>query len=262
MICFVNIEHDFVALVKISDLIEDHVCKDAAVNTLRTARDRARSEVSAQILATAREHLAIHGAAGLSLRAVARDLGLVSSSAVYRYFANRDVLLTALIVEAYDSLGDQVDAVVESTRRRAPLDRWVAAAETVREWAVQHPHEWALLYGSPVPGYAAPIDTVIPGTRVSRALIQLVEDARLADRLGSVATAKLHRQVTNDMKAVAQFTATGLSPEHLFAAMLAWTQLFGLISFEMFGQMRGLSTDGAAFLRDAATAMGAQIGLS
>ena len=96
------------------------------------------------------------------------------------------MLLTALIVEAYDSLGDHVDAVIESTRRRNPLDRWVGAAEAVRDWAVQHPHEHALLYGSPVPGYAAPDDTVVPGTRVSRALIQIVDDARAAGRLGPV----------------------------------------------------------------------------
>jgi len=237
------------------------VCKTDRVNTLRTARDRAREEVSAQILSMAREHLATHGAAGLSLRAVARDLGLVSSSAVYRYFANRDVLLTALIVEAYDSLGDQVDAAIEASRRRAPVDRWVEAAEAVREWAVAHPHEWALLYGSPVPGYSAPLDTVLPGTRVSRALIGIVDDARVAGRLGPVPLTKLHRQVVHDMKAVTEYTGTGLSPDHLFAALLAWTQLFGLVSFELFGQTRGVVTDGATFLRDAATAMAVRIGL-
>lgn len=231
------------------------------MTTLRTARERARSEVSAEILTTAREHLAIHGAAGLSLRAVARDLGLVSSSAVYRYFANRDVLLTALIVEAYDSLGDRVDAAIEANRRRAPLERWVTAAEAVREWAVEHPHEYSLLYGSPVPGYAAPDDTVVPGTRVSVALIQIVEDARAAGRLRAIENGKLHRQVAHDMKALAGFVASGLSPEHLFAVLLAWTQLFGLVGFELFGQTRGLVTDNAAFLRDAATAMGVQIGL-
>lgn len=231
------------------------------MTTLRTARERARSEVSAEILTTAREHLAIHGAAGLSLRAVARDLGLVSSSAVYRYFANRDVLLTALIVEAYDSLGDHVAAAIETHRRRAPLERWVIAAEAVREWAVEHPHEYSLLYGSPVPGYAAPDDTVVPGTRVSVALIQIVDDARVAGRLRAVETTKLHRQVTHDMKAIAAYAATGLSPEHLFATLLAWTQLFGLVGFELFGQTRGLVIDHAAFLRDAATTMGARIGL-
>lgn len=237
------------------------MCQTDVMSTLRTARERARSEVSAEILATAREHLAVHGAAGLSLRAVARDLGLVSSSAVYRYFANRDVLLTALIVEAYDSLGDHVDAAIEASRTRAPLDRWVGAATAVREWAVAHPHEYALLYGSPVPGYAAPEDTVVPGTRVSRALIQIVDDARAAGRLRPLDPPALRRQTTRDMRSVVEFTGTGLTTEQLFAALLAWTQLFGLVGFELFGQTRGIVSDHAGFLHDAAAAMGTAIGL-
>jgi hypothetical protein len=102
---------------------------------------------------------------------------------------------------------------------------------------------------------------VVPGTRVSVALIHIVEDARAAGRLRAVETTKLHRQVTHDMKAIAGYAATELSPEHLFAALLAWTQLFGLVGFELFGQTRGLVTDDAAFLRDAATSMGTHIGL-
>ena len=231
------------------------------MTTLRTARDRARAEVAAEILSAARAHLAVTGAAGLSLRAVARDLGLVSSSAVYRYFANRDALLTALIVEAYDSLGDDVDRVVEANEGQAPLERWVGTARAVRDWAVAHPHEYSLLYGSPVPGYAAPDDTVVPGTRVTRALIQIVEDARVAGRLGPVAPDGLHHEVLADMRAVIEYTDTGLSAEHLFAVILAWTQLFGLVGFEVFGQTRGIITNHAEFLRDAATRMGSAIGL-
>jgi AcrR family transcriptional regulator len=261
VICFAIIEHELRAKVKISDLNMDRVCQTGGMSTLRTARERAKAEVSAEILATAREHLAVHGAAGLSLRAVARDLGLVSSSAVYRYFANRDVLLTALIVEAYDSLGNAVDAEIEATRQRAPLERWVRAAVAVREWAVAHPHEYALVYGSPVPGYTAPEDTVVPGTRVSRALVQIVDDARAGGRLRPVDTAVLHGSVTNEMQAVVEYLEIGLSAEHLFAALLAWTQLFGLVGFEVFGQTRGIVSDHAAFFHDAAATMGAHIGL-
>ena len=140
------------------------------------ARRRAHAEVRAAIVSTASSHIAAEGAAALSLRAVARDLGMVSS-AVYRYFASRDELLTALIVEAYDSLGATTESSIDATVGRPPGERWVTAAMTIRNWAHERPHDYALLYGTPVPGYTAPQDTTVPGTRVTRALIRIIADA-------------------------------------------------------------------------------------
>ena len=77
-----------------------------------TPRERARAQTLADITRIGRDHLAADGAAALSLRAVARDLGVVSS-AVYRYVKSRDELLTLLVVDAYNELGDAVDAAVE-----------------------------------------------------------------------------------------------------------------------------------------------------
>ncbi len=227
---------------------------------LRSARDRARSEVRAEILGEARRHLATHGAAGLSLRAVARDLGLVSS-AVYRYFENRDALLTALIIDSYDSLGDAVDGAVAGSTGAPPRDRWVGAALAVRSWALARPQEYALLYGSPVPGYVAPTDTVLPGTRVSRALMGIVRDAAPRRPRPAAAGDDLGPDVLADMERLAGVIGTDLPAAVLFAALLAWTQLFGLLSFEVFSQTRGVVTNHEAFFRDAAATMAARAGL-
>ena len=235
----------------------------SVVSTLRTARERARSEVTAEILATARRHLAEHGAAGLSLRAVARDLGLVSS-AVYRYFENRDALLTALIVDAYDSLGEAAEASLARSARRPSRQRWVAAAEAIRGWALARPHEYALLYGSPVPGYVAPADTVGPGTRVSLALVQVVRDAHRRGQLDparAVSAGGSAMAAARDLHRLAGLIELDVPAASLLAFLLAWTQLFGLVSFELFGQTHGLIEDHAAFFRAAATAMAAGIGL-
>ena len=127
----------------------------------------------AQIIELGRRHLVTEGAAGLSLRAIARDLGMVSS-AVYRYVASRDDLLTLLLVDAYSELADAVD------RARAAAggswrDQLLAMARAARQWAVDQPASWALLYGSPVPGYHAPRErTVGPGTRVVGALFDAI----------------------------------------------------------------------------------------
>lgn len=235
--------------------------------TLQTARDRARREVSTEILDTARDHLARYGAAGLSLRAVARDLGLASSSAIYRYFENRDALLTRLIIDAYNALGDIAEQSVAGTRSGPPVQRWTDAAMAIRAWALGHPHEYALLYGTPVPGYAAPQDTVGPGTRVSLALLSVVSDAANDGRLRATDACdpKLEPVVLGDLAtlcaAIAETTGTRLDEDVLFVGLGAWVQLFGLISFEMFGQTRGLVSDHAAFFRECAARSATQIGL-
>lgn len=148
------------------------------MNTVRGARERARIEVTAAIKDEARRMLAAEGAAKLSLRAVARELGMVSS-ALYRYFPSRDELLTALIIDAYDSIG----AAAEEADARAlaagspPRARWIAVCEAVRAWALGHPHEYALIYGSPVPGYSAPMDTVGPASRVGNSFVGILRAA-------------------------------------------------------------------------------------
>lgn len=118
-------------------------------------RERARAETTARILAAAREEIAAHGGGGLSMRAVAREVGLVSS-AVYRYFPTREALLTAMIVESYGHL----DAALGAAAGESRPDRWRALAGAFRAWARGHPHEFQLVYGTPVPGYQAPPETV------------------------------------------------------------------------------------------------------
>lgn len=236
-------------------------CQTVSVSTLRTARERARAEIQARILDMARRHLAEHGPAGLSLRAVARDLELVPS-AVYRYFENRDVLLTAMIVEAYDSLGATAEQALASASRAKPAARWVEVAWSIRQWAVANPHQYALLYGTPVPGYAAPDDTVVPGTRVSLALVQVVIDAHADGLLATPPVdAKLAASTRRDMRALVDGVADGVPIENAFWTVVAWTQLFGLISFELFSQTRGLITDHESAFDAAAMAMARSIGL-
>ncbi len=226
----------------------------------RTARARARAEVTAEILAAGRRQLADVGAAQLSLRAVARELGMVSS-AVYRYVASRDELLTLLIVDSYDSLGAAAEAAAEGSRRRSPRNRWVDVAHAVRAWALEHPHEYALLYGSPVPGYEAPQDTVLPGTRVSRLLVSIVADAATARPLEPTLQVELVASTAAELRDLAALLDVDLPAPVLASTLVAWTQLFGLVGFEVFGQTRGIVADPDAFFLAATTAMAAGIGL-
>ena len=143
-----------------------------------TPRERVRAELSREIKEEARRQLAASGADGLSLRAVAKELGMVSS-ALYRYYPSRDDLLTVLIIDAYDALGAAAEGAIApgqaAAGRAAPArDRWLAACHAIRDWARANPHEYALIYGSPVPGYRAPEATIGPAARVPLAFAVLL----------------------------------------------------------------------------------------
>src|ERR1700760_1937240 len=140
----------------------------------RTARERARAELTREIKEEARRQLADAGANGLSLRAVAKELGMVSS-ALYRYYPSRDDLLTALIIDAYNALGDAAERALAAPG--PARERWVGGWHAVRDWARSRPHEYALIYGSPVPGYRAPEATIGPAARVPLAFTGLARGA-------------------------------------------------------------------------------------
>jgi AcrR family transcriptional regulator len=208
--------------------------------------------MTSEIKAIARRHLATDGA-NLSLRAVARDMGMVSS-ALYRYFASRDDLLTALIVDAYNALGETAETADEAVTDRDDLrGRWLAAARAVRGWALANPAEYALLYGSPVPGYRAPQDTIPAAVRTPTVLARIMSDGfasgggasgALADITAAApasrATARLSSAVRSDMKRAADAVAPGLPEDLLMLGLTSWVQLFGVVSFELFGQFNNV----------------------
>ncbi|MGW4036725.1 TetR/AcrR family transcriptional regulator [Streptomyces sp. NPDC004778] len=229
------------------------------MSTIRGARERARIEVTAAIKDEARKQLAEEGAPKLSLRAVARELGMVSS-ALYRYFPSRDDLLTALIVDAFDAIGAAAErAVAEQVAGEAPpAERWVAVSCAVREWALAHPHEYALIYGSPVPGYIAPMDTVGPAARVGLVLIDIV---RGAYRAGDLIPPPLADGLRVDAERMAADFAEGVPPESVAALVAAWAQLFGLISFELFGQFNRVVEEREALFRQTAGELARSVGL-
>lgn len=254
----------------------------------RTARERARAELTREIKEEARRQLAATGANGLSLRAVARALGMVSS-ALYRYYPSRDDLLTALIIDAYDALGEAAEQAVASAAADGAAGsgrgasgmaraRWIAACHAIRAWARANPHEYALIYGSPVPGYRAPEATIGPASRVPLAFAGVLASAAASGELDADA----HRGVdggaghapgapgggeaggdggigaagTGDCAPEKSLAVSGqvaaqaaslaavlhvpeVPADALVRGVIAWTQLFGMISFELFGQFAG-----------------------
>lgn len=202
--------------------------------TTGTARERARTQITGEILAAARARLAVDGAGGLSLRAVARDVGMVSS-AVYRYFASRDELLTALIVEAYDDLGSAAESAEAGVRRTDQVGRWLALTRAVRQWALTHPQQYALLFGSPVPGYRAPETTIASGTRVPALVAAVFGD--LPDVTPPPRMSRAAHTTVQQLRQDPLFAPVATAPDWRVAAgVTAWATLMGAVSLELFGQ--------------------------
>jgi len=210
-------------------------------------RQDARDRTEARIVELGRRHLSTEGAAGLSLRAIARDLGVVSS-AVYRYVASRDELLTLLLVDAYTELAEAVDRA-----RAAAGDNWRAqlrqTAHAAREWAIDEPARWALLYGSPVPGYHAPADrTVGPGTRVVAAVFDSVAAGIKAGDVVAASMA-IAQPVSADFDRLRTEYAFPGDDAAVAKCFVLWAGLIGAISLEVFGQYGSdtLTDPGAVF---------------
>lgn len=206
------------------------------VSAPRTARAEARRVLTADILATARRHLVVHGADGLSLRAISRELGMVSS-AIYRYFPSRDDLLTALLIEAYDALGETAEqaSVADGTVR----EQFVGMCRAVRNWAIARPQEWALLYGSPVPGYRAPEATIEPASRLPRAMLGTVARGHAAGLLVVPEVPVPTGELATQSRLVGTLVEAEMPEQLMVVAAGTWAQLIGTVSMELFGQLVG-----------------------
>ncbi|MBK9558781.1 MAG: TetR/AcrR family transcriptional regulator [Candidatus Microthrix subdominans] len=221
-------------------------------------RARARAEFVGEIKAAARSQLRTDGADSLSLRAVARQLG-VASSALYRYFPSRDDLLTALISDAYGDLASAAERATVESAGKPFVERWVSLARAIRSWALKHRHEYALIYGSPVPGYVAPPETAQPARRLTSTWLSVLTDAAADGELlqhrfdAPPATAEaldVIRSLSQDAtgrSSAAHPDGAELSDGQLRAATGVWTQMFGHLSFELFGQFQNVVADPEEF---------------
>jgi AcrR family transcriptional regulator len=220
--------------------------------------------MTAEILAVARAHLADEGAAALSLRSVARDLELAPSS-LYRYFDGRDALLSALIMAAYESLAAEAERAAEAVQRTdaGDAERWLAVPRAIRRWAVERPHEWGLIFGTPVPGYEAPENTVEPYARVAGALFRQVADA---DAAGRLRTDDKEQAVTDELRAAVAPVSDALFEDlpvvKVVDAVQAWTTLVGIVSLEIFGHWRNTILDPGTFFEATMRNVAEELGLT
>jgi AcrR family transcriptional regulator len=226
----------------------------------RTARERVRRELTSEIKEIALTQLESGGGAALSLRAIAREMGM-ASSALFRYFASRDTLLTALIIDSYSSLAEAAETAEARVHQRSIEDRWVAICHGVRNWALAHPHEYALIFGSPIPGYAAPEGTVGPASRVPLLLAELLLDLVQEKSYAAGANPKPPAAVRRAVDPVRSVVSESITADLMVRGLMAWTYLFGAVSFEVFGHRHNVIADYDAFFDYEVRRMATMVGL-
>ncbi|ROP40009.1 TetR/AcrR family transcriptional regulator [Saccharothrix texasensis] len=204
-------------------------------------RERYREETKTEAKRIALEQLAEQGIAGISVNAIAKRMG-VTGPALYRYFAGRDDLLNELIRDAWHDLADTVEATVTASEGASPPDRVRAFAEGFRSWAVTQPHRYLLLFGTPLPGYHAPQDTVLAAHRTMSALLVVLPREGFATA----------GQSTLDAQLAGWAGARGegdVPPAVLLTAVRAFTRLHGVLSLEVSGQFGPMGIDPALLYR-------------
>ena len=196
-----------------------------------------------QIKETAWRQIAEFGAPALSLRAIARELK-ISAPAIYNYFPDRDALVTALIIDAYISFGDSQLEARDSLPEKNIKERLNAIGMAYRTWALTHPQRYQLIFGTPIPGYEAPMMEVLPSAaRSLSALVSVVEHLRVSGKLNVTSFPEVKEEYKDsfDMWKIHGGNVEILS---LSVAMIIWSRVHGIVSLEIAGNMPPFGASG------------------
>lgn len=203
---------------------------------LPSLRERRRAAAIREILEAAESQVTEHGPTALSLRAVARSLGM-TVQALYHYFPSRDALLTALITRAYDELATAVQTAADTTPPDSDLPRMVAAAEGYRRWAIEHPELFQLLYGTPLRQYEAPLGG--PTTTAMSRMGEIFQRELFAPFTHPQLAAATLPPLPPPLRAHPDHLPPGgvgdLPPPAIALLMSAWGHMHGLVILEVFG---------------------------
>jgi AcrR family transcriptional regulator len=189
-----------------------------------------------EIKELALRQLAEAGPQGISLNAIARQIGL-SGPALYRYYASRDELLTELVIDAYNDMADAMKEAAEAASDRRAGDRFRAVAWAYRAWAVAAPHRYRLLFGPPLPGYDAHTDRLVTASRSSMGILLVAQPQHPLKGTGQSGQ-RLIRQI-----AANSVGGWEIDPALFMRALITWSRLHGVISLEIGGNFASMGLD-------------------
>lgn len=212
-------------------------------NTVNDRQERRHQATRQEIQAAAWGQIAQSGASALSLRSVAASIGL-SAPALYRYFPNKGALVTALIVEAFESLATAHDKVLVETQDLTWPQQLLALGLAYRAWALDRPAGFSLIFGDPIPGYEAPLAEVMPAA--GRSLVPLITVLTRAWQSGDLKLPLVPAAspaLQKSLEAWAQAAHPG-HPDLLYLAFSIASRVQGLMAQELGRQLPPYFPDG------------------
>ncbi|WP_405833543.1 TetR/AcrR family transcriptional regulator [Streptomyces sp. NBC_01176] len=199
-------------------------------------RDRFRAQVREEVKAAALRQLADGGPEALSLNAVAKQLGM-TGPALYRYFANRDSLLTELVVDAYETLAATL-ARAAGTPAGDGAERLAAVVRAYRDWARTEPHRYRLLFRAPFKGYDAHSTRLVDAAQ--RAMNVVLNVANALTSPDAAVPEDSRDQVQEWMK---RRGVEDVPPAVASRTVLLWAHLHGLASLEIEDNFASMGID-------------------
>ncbi|HVN16405.1 MAG TPA: TetR/AcrR family transcriptional regulator [Anaerolineales bacterium] len=210
---------------------------------VRPKRTKQHPNLQEAIKETAWEWIAQHGAPALSLRAIARELK-ITAPAIYNYFPNRDALVTALIIDAYTSFGDSQIAARDAVPADNLTGRLMAIGLAYRNWALTHPQRYQLIFGTPIPGYEAPLMEVLPSAaRSLSALVSVLDALRVVSKLNAEEFPAVKKEFKTSFEMWKTYGGN-YDILSLSVAVLIWARVHGIVSLEIAGNLPPFGTDG------------------
>lgn len=205
-------------------------------------RARLRAETAGEIKAIALKTLADSGPAAISLRAIARDMGM-TAGAIYSYFDTRDALITALMVDVHNSLADAEAAALIGVPAGDPGAQLRAIAEAYRDWAVSNAEEFRLIYGDAVPGYEMPEQGPAreAAHRACALLTGLVASGWAAASAGQSQEGASWSDFDPTLVGLVKAEYPALPPEAVALSIQIWGRIHGLVVLEIYGQLSNLT---------------------
>ncbi len=206
-------------------------------------RERLFDSARVEIKQAAMRHIAKVGVPSLSLRAIAKDIGL-TAPALYRYFPDRDALVRALVQDAFDSFADALEAAVQAIPTESPRARLFAAGKAYRRWATENPQAYILMFGTPVPGYVKKDEDQAETGRGFGILVQCIEDVlREPGGGGHEPLRVLPGSLSARLALVAAHEVPVRSPELIALAISTWCRIHGVVSLEIYGLLPAFLAD-------------------
>ena len=214
----------------------------------RKRREELREATIADIKAAARKLMGEHGTAGLSIRAIAREIDM-TAPALYYYYDNLDDLVTALIFDDYHALAEAMETARDAAAGQPYRDQLLAVMLQFRQWALEHPVDYMLISGNPIPGYEAPSDLTTPAAaRVMAVSVGILADGIAAGEFNvPPEAADLPDTVANALRQIAQERGYDTPVSAVYLAVSGWAQVHGLVSLELYHATQPVIGDTEAF---------------